>query len=289
MKYHSGVPTAFRRWLPSASLVLLPSLIALALYGPELTLPYYWDDYPHFNFVTTRSYWSLWTSAAGLPYFRPLTLTIDKLFFNLLPFGASLLPHLGVVLGHVLAAILAGYVAGVLWLGPERTAKAGQAGGRAAVAIITAGLFAAFPFATQSVAYLGAATHMWLADLTLAGLAALLHYAQGGGRAFAGLALVMALVAPTAHEAGVMAGPLMVAGLGRTTGRFRGGTCGCWWRWWPPAPSFCRSGCACRRVATPMRRRGRWATARRFWPSCLSSCKPPVIRFSPWPRCGSPG
>ena len=55
--------------------------------------------------------------------------------------------------------------------------------------------------------------HVAAATVVAGGLAALLHYARGGHRAFAGLALAAALIAPTAHEAGVMAGPLLVAGL----------------------------------------------------------------------------
>lgn len=211
MAYHGGMPPVLRRWLPIASLIVLPSLLTLGLYAPVLTLPYFWDDYPQFNFATTKRYLSLWTNATGLPYYRPLTFTINKLVFENLPFGATLLPHLFVVLGHVLASILAGYVAGVLFVGPGPAAAVSRA--RAAVAVTTAVLFAAFPFATLSVAYFSGANHVWLVALTLAGLAALLHYARGGGRAFAALAVTAALVTPTVHEAGVVAGPLMVAGL----------------------------------------------------------------------------
>jgi hypothetical protein len=83
-----------RRWLPAASLIGLPSLITLVLYWPVLTLPYYWDDFPHYNFATTKSWWGLWTNATGLPYYRPLTSTINKLFFG----NYSGVPTVGVCL-----------------------------------------------------------------------------------------------------------------------------------------------------------------------------------------------
>jgi len=213
MAYHVAVLRSPRRWLPTVSLVLLPALLTLALYAPVLTLPYFWDDYPQYNFATTKSYWALWTNATGLPYYRPLTFTVNKLFFQSLPFGATLLPHLFVIFGHVLGSLLAGYVAGVMFAGPGARAPGEPSWARAAVATSAALLFAVFPFATLSVAYFSGANHVWLAALTLTGLAALLHYARSGSHAALGLALAAALLTPTVHEAGVVAGPLMAVGL----------------------------------------------------------------------------
>jgi hypothetical protein len=85
MAYHVAVLTVRRRWLPTASLALLPLVMTLALYAPVLTLPYFWDDYSQFNFAASKTYRSLWTNATGLPYYRPLTFTINKLFFKRCP------------------------------------------------------------------------------------------------------------------------------------------------------------------------------------------------------------
>jgi hypothetical protein len=213
MAYHVAVLTVRRRWLPTASLALLPLVMTLALYAPVLTLPYFWDDYSQFNFAASKTYRSLWTNATGLPYYRPLTFTINKLFFQALPFGATLLPHLFVVAGHVLAATLAGYVAGVLTIGPGGADPGRRDKAQLGVGLTAAALFAAYPFATLSVAYFSGFNHVWLVAVTLVGLVAILKYANGGGTAALATALAAAMLAPTVHEAGVVAGPLMAAGL----------------------------------------------------------------------------
>jgi hypothetical protein len=204
--------TAGRFW-PTVSLILLPAVLSLALYGPVLNLPYFWDDYPHFNFATTRSLWQVWTNATGLPYYRPLTVTIYQFFFERLPFGATLLPHLTEVLGHVLACILEGSAAGLLFEGPSRTGTDSQPWARATVAVTAAVFFATYPFAELTVSCFSYATHVWLVDLSLAGQVAVLAAARGRGSLFALLAIAAALLAPMTNEAGVMAGPMLGVAL----------------------------------------------------------------------------
>src|SRR5881392_3315453 len=98
--------TNLRRWLPPLLGAVLPLGVIAALYAPALTLPYFWDDYPQYNVAVTKSYLALWTDATGLPYYRPLTSTINKFLFEWLPPGATLVPHLFVLGGHLTASLL---------------------------------------------------------------------------------------------------------------------------------------------------------------------------------------
>src|SRR6185436_19164164 len=98
-------------WRSGVALMALALGLAALLYGPTLGLPYFWDDFPHFNFATTRTYLQIWTDVTGLPYYRPLIYTFFRLLYTILPFGAGTLPHLLFLSLHAANAALAGQVA----------------------------------------------------------------------------------------------------------------------------------------------------------------------------------
>jgi len=153
MAYHTRMSPGLRRWLPPVTRIFLPLGVAAALYAPVLTLPYFWDDYPQYNFATSNSYWTLWTNATGLPYYRPLSFTINK--FNVWHLAGR---------GHTAAASVCaerahrGQACSLAGLRPRSNAQrmVRAVHGRAGWWVGTAAAltFAVYPFATLAVSYL---------------------------------------------------------------------------------------------------------------------------------------
>lgn len=56
----------------------LATVLVGLLYGPTISLPYFWDDFPNFNFAINKTYFQLWTDVTGLPYYRPVIFTLYK-------------------------------------------------------------------------------------------------------------------------------------------------------------------------------------------------------------------
>ena len=96
------------RFLCRVVFLLLPVVLALALYWPTLSQPYFWDDLPRFQWATERSWLQIWTSVIGLSYFRPVTFTLYKLLFGALPPGVTTPAHLLMLLLHVASGWLVG-------------------------------------------------------------------------------------------------------------------------------------------------------------------------------------
>lgn len=195
--------SALRRW-GAAAWLLAPLAVTLLLYGPTLSLPYFWDDFPLFNFVTNKSFIELWSDVTGLPYYRPIAFSLYKLAALLLPFGAVSLPRLGMWLMHAGSSLLAGRLAGELW-----AAGSGSPAGRAWVERAAGLAFAAYPFAALPLVHFAAVHHPTVILITLAGVLAVVRYAQAGRRRWLALAGASALLAPFALEAGLAAGAIL--------------------------------------------------------------------------------
>jgi hypothetical protein len=198
------------RQLATYSTALLPLILALLLYGPEVDHPYFWDDVPHYDFVRARSYLEIWTNARELAYYRPLTFTLYKPLFEWLPPGATTLPHLLVVLIHAANGWLVGLLARRLLVGVQAGSGRGKwIGGVIGYEVggLVAGLlFVAYPFAALPVAHLAAMMHPLVTMLTLGTVLAALEYTRPGHRRWLAVAVGLALMAPFAHEVGIMAG-----------------------------------------------------------------------------------
>lgn len=193
----------YRRWVTAAGR-LAPLALTLLLYAPTLTLPYFWDDFPLFNFVTAKSFVQLWTDVTGLPYYRPIAFTLYKIASELLPYGATLLPRLFMLLVHAANSWLAGYLAGQLW------ARAGQtAAGRVWVERLAGLAFAAYPFAALPLVHFAAVHHPVVILITLSGVLAVIRFTQTARGRWLALSLAGAALAPYALEAGVAAGSVM--------------------------------------------------------------------------------
>lgn len=184
---------------------MAPFALTALLYGPVVPLPYFWDDFPLFNFVINKSFVQLWTDATGLPYYRPIAFTLYKIASETLPFGATALPHSVMLLVHALNAVLVGKVAGRFY---ARSAFPNVARGWW-VEAIGAVLFAAYPFAALPLAHFAAVHHPVVILLTVGGVLSILRFADEPRGHWLALAMGCALLAPFALEAGVAAGSMI--------------------------------------------------------------------------------
>jgi hypothetical protein len=175
-------------WVGAAGLL---AVLALA-YGYALGLPLFLDDLVHYRWLEAQSLAGVWRSARVIGYYRPLTFTVWKVMRAVLGWYRPGPLHAVNVLLHGANALL---VMALLW-------RRGGVGDR--LVGWTAGLlFLLFPFSYQAVAWVGSLSHILATTLTLGALLA--H--QRGRRA---PALVLAGLAPFAHETGVLVAPLLV-------------------------------------------------------------------------------
>lgn len=188
--------------------ILLLALVLL-VYGPTIPLPYFWDDFPQFNFAVSKSYVEHWTDVEGLPYYRPLVTTIFRAVFTILPYGATSIPHLLVLLVHVVNCLLVGRLAAFYWTRYAKRADANPL----PIQFVASLLFAIFPFGALPLVHFAAAFHPTVSLLTLAGTVCLLTYVHTGRRRHVIAAFLLALLAPYAHESGVVAGGIMICSL----------------------------------------------------------------------------
>jgi hypothetical protein len=193
-------------------LILMPLFLALALYGPVLSLPFFWDDLPTFQAVVGRTIPQIWGSVYGLSYYRPLTFTIYKLFFSWPPADVTVPAHLFMLAIHVVNGILVGVLAHQLL-----TSKAGPRPDRAwllrtesLAGLIASLLFVTYPFAVLPISHFAALVYPLTTLLMLGATVAVLEYARAGRKRWLALALGLTFVAPYVHEEGIVAGWLAV-------------------------------------------------------------------------------
>lgn len=190
-------------------LLLCPLFLTFLLYWPTLSQPYFWDDVPHFDFATTRTFLQLWTDVRGLSYYRPLTFSLYKILFEVLPPGKTTLPHMILLFVHTGNAWLVGNVLrrmmqprgetdSACWI-PGLTAS--QAAG-----LLASLLFVIYPFAVLPASHFAAFMHPLVTFFTLGTTLSALLFVTTNGRLWFPVAAGLALLAPFVHESGVMAG-----------------------------------------------------------------------------------
>jgi hypothetical protein len=199
----------------AATLALL-LLVSFALYWPTRSQPYFWDDVPHYEFATSRTFAQVWTDVRGLSYYRPFTFSLYKVFFELLPVGASTLPHIFILIVHGTNGWLVGGLTRRL-LSADGSAGRGRRfsrPGEARVAGFVAGLlFVVYPYAALPVAHFAAVMHPLATLLILGSMHAALSFADAHRRRWMVLALMLSTLAAFTHESGVMAGTIVAAAL----------------------------------------------------------------------------
>ncbi len=196
--------------------VLTPPAFALALYGPVLRLPFFWDDVANFTFMQGRSLVSFWVSAAGFPYYRPLGFSLFRVWQWL--FGATNTAAFHAL--NMLMLVCNGWLLGALALRlwphateSQRTpARSGPDSAPADLfAWVASALLCAFPFAAIVVPLVASFFHLLVTTLMLLAGLALLRYRRGGRRRWGVLMVACAGLAPFAHESGVAAGFALAA------------------------------------------------------------------------------
>ncbi|MBE2199401.1 MAG: hypothetical protein IAE79_12380 [Anaerolinea sp.] len=194
-----------RQWAqrPFPSFFLLAlwcTAVTLILYGASLTLPFFFDDLVQLPYAQAHSYAELWTRAQ-LAYYRPLNFHLWKLFYDIFDAHNRLVNHGLNLLLHAANGWLVGWLAWKLWSGrqPARHLRP----------FLSATLFLFFPFSYQGVPWVGALNHVLAIFLILLSLASYVLWRQNGRRRWLLTGLLMALLAPFAHENGILTGPLL--------------------------------------------------------------------------------
>lgn len=180
-------------------LASLPLLLAYAVYGYAVTLPFFLDDGPHFQILAQTNGLTHWGDFAPFPFYRPFTFTVWKLFA---PFGYSAaVLHLLNVACFGLTGVLVGQIARRLLPHDLRQG-----------ATLVAGCgFVLFPPVYQAVAMVAALFHLTLALGTVFSVWSALLWLDGrGGRGLLGLCWAGAFMAVFSHESGVLVLPLLV-------------------------------------------------------------------------------
>jgi hypothetical protein len=181
-----------RRGVASGLIIFVVGLVA---YGYAILLPYHIDDFIQLRWVTTHTLAEIWTSAAGLSYLRPLPFTLWKMVYWL---NGSYPPDLVHALNVVVHALN-----GVLLFQLLRLHRR-DSRGNMLVAMAAGILFLLFPFSYQAVPWVGALNHPLVTLLVLGSVALAAYGRENGVRAMQIVALGLALLAPFAHETGVL-------------------------------------------------------------------------------------
>lgn len=193
-------PLSGQLWrLVDALLYALPLLLALAIYGYSVSLPYFLDDGPHFQILEQTDGLRHWGDFPPFPFYRPVAFTLWKLLGT---DNAALL-HLVNVLCFGLAGVVLGQI--VRRLSSVTLPK---------VAAILAGCaFVSFPFSYQAVAMVAALFHLMLTLGMVLCMWLALRWLDGD-MGYGGLLLcwICAFIAVFSHENGVLL-PVLLAGL----------------------------------------------------------------------------
>ena len=186
--------------------------LTLLVYGGALRLPFFFDDFVHIPFVDDNTLGEMWRSAGRLAYYRPLSFTIWKIMALVVGQHSAVLQHGLNLLLHFLNGLLAGWLAGRYWAAADQGPSTSIMTTWPRV-FLAATLFLLFPFSYQAVPWVGSMSHLLVTALILLSLVAYWRLRQTGSRAWGAASLLLAFLAPFAHENGVLIGPLLAAML----------------------------------------------------------------------------
>lgn len=183
------------------------------LYREAVRLPLFFDDMVHLRWLDHRSLTQVWTTAEGLGYYRPLTMSVWKVSSLLLGRYDPALFHLYNLLLHMACGLLAAYLAWRLLPAP----------GRRGFALATALLFVAFPFSYQAVPSSSSLSKPLIGFLVMGSAALYWAGRRRGSRSLLVLSLLLGCAAPFAYENGVLVPILIltIEGMGWLGGEFR--------------------------------------------------------------------
>ncbi len=154
--------------------MLIPIGVLLA-YGDSLWLPFHFDDIPHYRWLNGQSLGSIWLTAEGRPYYRPVQFFAWKLYETIFGRDSVAVFHGLSVLVHIVDALLVALVA--------RRLIGAQPGAAWGLGMAAGLIFALFPFSYQAVPLPASFTHpMAVLFVLLAILAYDRFRTRGGGR-----------------------------------------------------------------------------------------------------------
>jgi hypothetical protein len=189
----------------------LPLLLAVALYGYALRLPFFLDDGPHLAALAQTDGLRHWGDFPAFPFYRPFVFSVWKGFEALTGGYDPVALHLLNVFCFGLAGVLAGEIA--RRIAPARTRWVGVLAGCA---------FVIFPFSYQAVAMVAALFHLTLAlGIGLSLWAALLWLGGRAGSWALLLSWLAAFCAVFSHENGVLLPALLLGLLAAAPRRYR--------------------------------------------------------------------
>jgi hypothetical protein len=182
--------------LAVAALALL--FAGIATYGFAIGLPLFGDDLVHFRWLQRHDLQGIWSTSRQLGYYRPIPFTVWKALW--LCQGDRHPPTLHALnVGlHLLNAFL------VLRLVMSQRREGGLL-----VGFSSAFLFLLYPFSYQAVPWVGSLTHPLVTALILSSLLMYRASTRHHSRLLMAGSAGLALLAPFAHETGILITPLL--------------------------------------------------------------------------------
>jgi hypothetical protein len=194
------------------SFVVAATLLA---YGDALRLPFFFDDMTHYVWLRGQSLTSIFLSAAGRPYYRPMQFFLWKLYETFTGQDSVAGYHALTLIVHILNATL------VVLLVRRLT----RAKDHLWPAIFAGLIFALFPFSYQVVTLPASFTHPMAALFTLLTVLCYDKFRVGNRNRWLAASLVSAVLAFGSNE-----GTLLIFGLIALT-EFLGNASRRQWRW----------------------------------------------------------
>ncbi len=181
-------------WFWALLIILFAFVGTLFLYREALGLPFFFDDMIHLRWLDWHSLPAVWTTAEGLGYYRPLTMSFWKIGHMALGYYDPMLSHLLNLVLHAINAALTGYVAWRLWPGT----------GQKLFAVLSTLFFLSYPFSFQAVPSSSSLSKPLIATLMLASVLLYWEARRRKARGLMALSLLFGFLAPFAYESGVM-------------------------------------------------------------------------------------
>lgn len=187
-----------KKWAAGIAGALFLLCVGAFTYGFSLRLPFFLDDMVHFRWLEWHSIREIWSSSRLLGYYRPLPFTLWKILSYIGGYNPVVLHALNLAI-HLLNALL------VFGLVASRRQH-----GHLAMGLAAALLFLLFPFSYQAVPWVGSLTHPLVTSLILGALLCHELARRRNSRSLKAVSIVLAAIAPFAHETGVLIAPLLV-------------------------------------------------------------------------------
>ncbi len=173
-------------------MALFSLIVSLVLYGQVLDLPVYLDDVVHLTAVDSHTLGELFTSSAGLAYYRPLNLAPWKILALLTGGHHPFLIHLVNLSIHILNGWLVGLLGHRVFPGKRYIPWMAMA------------IYLTFPFSYQAVPWAASLCHLVVAGSVIVAMLAADKWWASGRYRFLVAAWIIAIVTPFSHENGVV-------------------------------------------------------------------------------------